>query len=128
MAFLAPLLEGVAPMLIGSFLTPTLSRLGTKFDQKVAPNDYGGRVSGRVGNNYKNDGIKKITTRGLRKQNNIYVKKSIGYGIMPEYGPAKGRKRRNFNNNIKGSKKLKGGMLTQLPISNDNLTSSNQQV
>jgi hypothetical protein len=116
MAFLLPLVESAAPMLLGSLLSPTLTRIGTKIDSKISPGDYGGNIS--------RYGVRKLTTRNY-KQQNLHQKHSyIGTGIMPQYGPAKGIMKKR----TKKKPFAKGGFVTQLPLSNDNLTTSNQQV
>lgn len=128
MAFLLPLLEGAAPMLLGALAGPTLTRVGTKIDQKLAPQDYG------------------MGIRGLRKKT-ARDRHESARGLTPQYGPAKGLSRHPFasllQSTIRGGKRgvksgrrlhskkrirRMGGFVTQVPVSNDNITTSNPQV
>lgn len=124
MAFLLPMLEGALPMLLGSLAGPTLTRVGTQIDQNISPSSYGGSRS------------------GINKSNTRHKHVIKANGLVPSYGPIKAGKLSKRRPDFKGvntkHKGKKGGsrkkvgkganFSTTLPLSNDNITTSNQQV
>lgn len=100
MAFLAEMLPGLIGSVLPSLLGPTLNRVGTKFDAELAPKSYGqGKKRKSKGGGKKIRSNKKVAmaipyqmTKRCHEGLGMYNRR--GCGVMVDYGPRNGGKRR----------------------------------